>query len=69
MRFISDGCARSLEVARGLHEQLSPSIGTPIIGGAISSGMTRSKMFGVSTEKIYDLCELVCQAYAVSKFL
>ena len=50
-RFIRDGCARLLEVARGLHVPLSVPLGTPVIGGALSLGIICSKIFGVLTEK------------------
>lgn len=50
MRFINDGCARLLEVARGLRVQVSSCKDTSNRKGHFL-GIIHSKMFGVLTEK------------------
>lgn len=57
VRFINDGCARLLEVARGLRVQVSFCRDTSNRKGHFL-GIIHSKMFGVLTEKkkIYVSC-------------
>lgn len=50
VRFINDGCARLLEVARGLRVQVSSCKDTSNRKGHFL-GIIHSKMFGVLTEK------------------
>lgn len=50
VRFINDGCARLLEVARGLHVQVSSCRDTSNRKGHFL-GIIHSKMFGILTEK------------------
>ena len=64
---MSDGCARLLEVARGLRVQVSSCRDTSNRKGHFL-GIIHSKMFGVFTGKKKNLCELACRAYAGSEF-
>lgn len=58
VRFITDGCARLLEVARRLRVQVSSCKDTSNRKGHFL-GIIHSKMFGVLTEKIFYVSWLV----------